>query len=150
VSVLSPSRCSLPPAVAVWKRILRQWRVHSVAQRTSVLFVLLILLFPFVSPLVADQNDDSKLPPCCRRAGAHHCSVLRQSTTLGPAITASPCPSFPSFQTLTVPAPGPITASIRFRIASFISEWVDFSQLRWVPSSRSRSHQERGPPSLLS
>jgi hypothetical protein len=54
---------------------------------------------------VLDARDDSRLPACCRRNGAHHCAMsedmqaaLERATGSAPTFTApATCPSFPGF-----------------------------------------------------
>ena len=62
--------------------------------------VLLFWLGPLVALLPAD--DESRLPPCCRRHGAHHCAMAAAmaSRFIQPGsapILAAPshCPSYP-------------------------------------------------------
>jgi len=64
----------------------------------SVLLVLFFGLWPLTGALEA--SDDSRLPPCCRRHGKHHCAMTMQmvaSTTT--SLMAPPtCPLFPGFK----------------------------------------------------
>jgi hypothetical protein len=67
------------------------------------LSILLVLLFAAGPLAAALQSDDLRLPPCCRRHGAHHCSMsdamiasmLRLSH--GKPILTAPahCPFYP-------------------------------------------------------
>lgn len=70
------------------------------------LALLLILFFALgLLPGLLEATEDSRLPACCRRHGAHHCALseepqaaLEQATRSTPAFTASAtCPSFPGF-----------------------------------------------------
>ena len=67
-----------------------------------LLGVVLILVF-WLGPLVAllPAGDESRLPACCRRHGAHHCAMA--SVGYAPASGATPvfgapsqCPSYPA------------------------------------------------------
>lgn len=67
--------------------------------------LFLILLFS-LGPLVAtvQGEDESRLPACCRRNGAHHCAMTVAQTSLlalaaGQHILISPntCPRFPGY-----------------------------------------------------
>ncbi|HZY64240.1 MAG TPA: hypothetical protein VFE38_17110 [Edaphobacter sp.] len=68
-----------------------------------LLAISLLLLFglPLVSPLFAlSTNPDANLPACCRRNGAHHCTMnlehARTLTNSAPSFTApSRCPFYP-------------------------------------------------------
>ena len=67
----------------------------------------LLILFFALGPLqgVLEASEDSRLPACCRRNGAHHCAMsedmraaLDRATSSSPALTApATCPSFPGF-----------------------------------------------------
>jgi hypothetical protein len=70
----------------------------------SIVLMLVLGLLP-LSPLIGG-SEDANLPVCCRRHGAHHCSMnvaakramAAQDRT--PAFDASPtCPSYPSAAT---------------------------------------------------
>ncbi|MGB7548225.1 MAG: hypothetical protein WBM14_10785, partial [Terracidiphilus sp.] len=70
-----------------------------------VLSIFLVLLFG-LGPLSAtlEASDDARLPPCCRRHGAHHCAMaeamiarMAQAASGTPAFTApSHCPFYPT------------------------------------------------------
>lgn len=69
----------------------------------SILLVLCFGLGPLTSTLQA--GDDLRLPPCCRRNGAHHCAMAdammarmaQAATDRKPAFTApSHCPFYPT------------------------------------------------------
>src|SRR5512135_2037673 len=67
----------------------------------------LLILFFALGPLqgVLEASEDSRLPACCRRHGAHHCAMsedmraaLEKATGSSPAFAASmTCPSYPGF-----------------------------------------------------
>ncbi|HEY1160128.1 MAG TPA: hypothetical protein VGE83_05825 [Terracidiphilus sp.] len=69
----------------------------------SIFFVLFFGLGPLAAALGA--SDDARLPPCCRRHGAHHCvlsmrmaSMMAQAASGKPIFTApAQCPSFPGY-----------------------------------------------------
>jgi hypothetical protein len=68
---------------------------------------ILLMLFFALGPLqgLLEASEDSRLPACCRRHGAHHCAMdqdmqaaLQQETSSTPAFSApATCPSFPGF-----------------------------------------------------
>ena len=123
-----------------------------------VLATLLVSVFSFslIGPaLVAGGNSD--LPACCRRGGQHHCAMMGMdaapSPLSGPTVKANTpkCPYFPkagavlphsgvallrASQSVSSASPGRLTIHSRVGAAYHL-----FS---------SRSHQKRGPPSLLS
>ena len=67
----------------------------------------LLILFFALGPLqgVLEAGEDSRLPACCRRQGAHHCAMseemqaaMERATSTAPAFSApATCPSFPGF-----------------------------------------------------
>jgi hypothetical protein len=72
-----------------------------------LLSIFLILLF-WLGPLAAflPGSDESRLPPCCRRHGAHHCAMYLRMMAMaaeaasgGTPIVTAPvtCPRFPGF-----------------------------------------------------
>jgi hypothetical protein len=77
----------------------------------SIFLILFFGLGPMTATLQAD--DDSGLPACCRRHGAHHCemtarmaAMLAQRGSAEPILTApSTCPYFPGYTVAPAPAP---------------------------------------------
>lgn len=73
----------------------------------SIFLVLCFGLGPLTGMLKA--SDESRLPACCRRHGAHHCAMAMEMAVMmasgsTPTLNAPPtCPSFPGF------AAGPCT-----------------------------------------
>ncbi len=75
-------------------------------QMRRPLAIMLVLFFA-LGPLqgVLQASDESRLPACCRRNGAHHCAMnqdmraaLERAIGSTPAFTApATCPSFPGF-----------------------------------------------------
>lgn len=72
----------------------------------------LLILFFGLGPLTAtlQADDESRLPACCRRHGAHHCSMadamraqlVALATSKTPALTApSHCPLYPHSNSAT-------------------------------------------------
>lgn len=68
----------------------------------SIFLVLYIWLGPLAAALPG--SEDARLPPCCRRHGAHHCSLsLRMAARRAAAASGKPafnapstCPLFPA------------------------------------------------------
>ena len=67
----------------------------------SLLLILLFTLGPLAATVQGD--DESRLPACCRRNGAHHCAMSESAARLiaeayaGKSIFTAPstCPRFP-------------------------------------------------------
>ena len=75
----------------------------------TVFLILLFWLGPFAAILPA--SAESRLPACCRRHGAHHCTMSAEeaselaqvSSGSAPALTApAHCPSFPGSQAASI------------------------------------------------
>jgi hypothetical protein len=114
------------------------------------LAILLLAAFglPAVAPLLAlGQDADANLPLCCRRNGAHHCTMGMAQDSSTPAVSAH-CASFPQ----------PTAVAPSLTLTGFIAT----QPLLKLPSatlaapaqaetqrriSRERSRHTRGPPS---
>jgi hypothetical protein len=128
--------------------------VYHESQMRRGLSIFLILTFA-LAPLsaLADGSEDANLPLCCRRHGAHHCSMnvaamramMRQDGS--PAFTAPiTCPYYPPAATVfstRPPALAVLTVSVQ----------VHGSQVRVALTAPSapiskpnRTHAGRGPP----
>jgi hypothetical protein len=116
----------------------------------SILLVLFFGLCPLTGMLEA--SDDSRLPPCCRRHGSHHCAMAMRmaamTTSSSTPELAAPmaCPRFPGFMA------GPSTASHAL-LASAASLPVLLVQAHSPAASRAharlspiRTHAGRDPP----
>lgn len=120
------------------------------------LALLAVLSLPLISA-VTSANPESKLPPCCRRDGKHHCSMAMAGNDAMPE-TGSPafkpakavCASYPvaksspaSWAFLTAPAPqfaGPVTTVLQAVAQTEAHYRIAYN----------RSRQKRGPPSFHS
>jgi hypothetical protein len=120
-------------------------------RRLLSLVLLAAFSFPLIAPALAlGQDADAGLPACCRRNGAHHCSMkmhLPPSTT--PEVSLH-CPNFPQ------PSAAPSLISSAALLLTADSVAFDF----FAPTapqqaetqrriSRARSHHKRGPPAFL-
>ena len=117
----------------------------------SVLLVLFFGLWPLSGALEA--SDDSRLPACCRRHGAHHCAMTGLKAQAGsgvaPMLSApTTCPLFPGF--LAGPsAPG-------HALAASVAGWpVVQVQMRGLGDGPAEARMRpagidagRGPPAL--
>jgi len=118
----------------------------------SLLLVLFFGLWPLTGALEA--SDDSRLPSCCRRHGAHHCAMsMRMVEAVSgstPMLTAPPtCPLFPGAlsgtsaptHALAVTAVRPPASVVQARCLAANREGA-----RMMPI---RTHAGRGPPVLF-
>ncbi len=116
----------------------------------SGFLIALFLLGPLAAAL---GDDDASLPPCCRRHGAHHCSMARLRTAIiasgKPIVTApSTCPSYPGDNALTAtPLHGlaPAIASEFSLPAQLRSPAAAHAAAR---ASAARTRSSRAPPAL--
>ncbi len=79
---------------------------------------IFLILFFGLGPLAAalPSSDESRLPPCCRRHGAHHCAMMMrmkaQAASGKPAFSAPMhCPLYPSCTGATAPPSDAMAAS---------------------------------------
>ena len=117
--------------------------------------LLLLFTLPLVSPLFAASPADASVPVCCRRDGRHHCIMAmaaRSSSSNAETKIASlheRCP-----YNLTAPVainlsfvPDEILTTIS---AGSVGDSACPAETKVCLRSRfNRSHQKRGPPSLL-
>jgi hypothetical protein len=121
----------------------------------SIFLVLIFALGPLSTALEA--SDDARLPPCCRRHGAHHCAmsdamiarmIETESTT--PAFTApSHCPYYPAnLSAIMAPmhALAPSPASLPVLLAQAHSPSAARAAARVSPV---RTHAGRSPPASI-
>jgi len=116
----------------------------------SLLLLSFFLLGPLAAPL---GDDDASLPACCRRHGAHHCSMARLRAAIlasgNPIVTApSTCPSYPGDNALT-PSPlhslAPAT-SAEFSLPAALHSPTGARAAACVSAAHTRS--SRAPPAL--
>jgi hypothetical protein len=125
-------------------------------RRLLAISLLLLFNFSLISPLFAlGANTGTNLPACCRRSGAHHCSmgVERRGQLAGEAGAKAPtirerCPYLP--KVLSVMS----TAHFVLHATSAVFAGV-VTLPASVPQAREkrhltldRSHLKRGPPFL--
>jgi hypothetical protein len=122
----------------------------------SILMILLFWLGPLTALLPASA-DDSRLPPCCRRHGAHHCamsmrmaSLMSQATSGGKPVFAAPmtCPLYPgvlSDSTMTIEAIAAPPVSLPTLLAQPHSPAASRAAAR---ASQIRTRAGRGPPAF--
>ena len=93
---------------------------HGIQMRRAL--SILLLLFFGLGPLAATLqagSEETHLPACCRRLGAHHCAMTAETAATlaaaasGMAILRAPstCPAFPGWNATTPSAPQAVLAS---------------------------------------
>lgn len=116
----------------------------------SISLILLLWLGPLAA--VLPGIDESRLPLCCRRHGAHHCADADASASTsadsGPSFTASSrCSQFPATVAATTtaavaPAVGPAAA------AAVVDLYIPGASRDAARVGQLRTQVDRGPPSL--
>ena len=118
--------------------------------------LLLLFTLPLVSPLFAASTTDADVPVCCRRDGKHHCMMAKvrhrpsgDSAQTGTASLRERCP-----YNLVTPAAVNLPFALHEAQTTLFSEIVTASaspaQTEAIHrTSFDRSHQKRGPPSLI-
>jgi len=122
---------------------------------TSIFLVLFFGLWPLTATLEA--GDDSRLPPCCRRHGAHHCAMaMRVAAMMAQAASGSTpyvtapmtCPLFPGFTAgPSTPAYG-LAASPANLPVLLAQPHSPAAGRADAPISPIRTRAGRGPPAL--
>ncbi len=127
----------------------------------SISLILFFWLGPLAATLPSLAGDESRLPACCRRHGAHHCTMSAQMMgqtaaqiraaleASGPILTApSHCPFFPQhIATLTAPlhALAAVSVGLPVQLARPHSPAASRAAAR---VSQRRTRDDRGPPAL--
>jgi hypothetical protein len=118
-----------------------------------ILAIGLLLLFAsaYVLPMVMTDAEQN-LPACCRNDGKHHCSMMdnpSQSAEPSFQILRAKCPCWP-VGTVNSSRHDVLVCTAALIYGELLSHPATFSQteVRYVVS-QTRSHQKRGPPSLL-
>jgi hypothetical protein len=120
-------------------------------RRGASIFLLLIFLLGSLPGALGD--DDAGLPACCRRNGAHHCSMGRLRAAIlasGQPIASAPstCPSYPGDNALTTaPIHGlaPIAATA---LAIPTAQHSPAAARAAARAAVARSRSSRAPPTL--
>ena len=121
-------------------------------------FSILLILFFALGPLSATlgASEDASLPACCRRHGAHHCAMSRETSASTVESGSTPvvhapftCPYYPaSVATVSGSILALVAAAVRVPVPaarSYRSVAVTMVAL----SNPSRTHSGRGPPSEI-
>jgi hypothetical protein len=113
--------------------------------------LLLLFSLPLISPVLAlAASSDANLPACCRRNGAHHCT-MKVGPAAGINLSSIPqhCPAYPAMVT-----------QIRHGVLSFQTASLIFAEIVSHPTPRLQTQararvaldcarQQRGPPADL-
>jgi hypothetical protein len=119
----------------------------------SIVLVLFFGLGP-LSVLAGASEDDTSLPACCRRLGAHHCAM----SSVASAMTASSapsfsapvtCPRYPGAAAAVVSPAFALTAAQNALPAMMAQAYKAAGAYAAAPSSPSRTRAGRGPPSRI-
>lgn len=118
-------------------------------RRASAILLLIAFSLPLIAAPFADS--DSNLPACCRRLGKHHCGMVTGDSSSGPALARRDCPYLPTLSAVAVPAVVvlPQSSSVSTSPIVIVQPAVLVRSRHRCGVSLDKSHQKRGPPSLL-
>ena len=122
------------------------------------LAIMLVLFFAF-GPLqgVLGASDDSRLPACCRRNGAHHCvmnaemlAMMKRVYSSTPAFAApATCPLFPGLDAGYSTPSHALTPSLASLPALFEQNHSLIAANAVVRMNPVRTPKGRAPPACL-
>jgi len=127
---------------------------HRAMRRVPAILLVFVFSFSPIAPALF-SDAESNLPACCRRDGKHHCNMMGGMTAApssGLAVDAlrAGCPFFPGGAVVPSPAAA-LLAACQPAGVSIVSQIASRAQAdAGYLISFNRSHQKRGPPSLLS
>ena len=126
---------------------------HEAVRRISASSLLVALFYSLIAPaLFADP--ESNLPECCRRKGAHQCSMSTpDESSIGSLAfkLGQRCPAFPQAPAVTSDGAAAFSTSPSAIFAALVSHPAVQQQTEArYRVSFSRSRQKRGPPAFLS
>jgi len=118
---------------------------------TVLLLLQVNLVAPFLSAWMA--GSEAALPACCRRTGAHGCSMQhnppQREAGAGWHALSKPCAAFPAI--LSIPSSStPVVLTAQLAISALFTSHPN-SPLQTEARGRvswHRSHQKRGPPAF--
>jgi hypothetical protein len=118
----------------------------------AIFLILLFGLAPLTAALAA--SDESRLPPCCRRHGAHHCAMMarwRAQIDSGKPVVGTPstCPLYPGYGLPSIAALDALAVDqaappVLFAQRHSIAAPSDATRLTPL-----RSRAGRGPPAAI-
>jgi hypothetical protein len=135
-------------------------------RRASAICALSAICYAWIAPL-ALADSEANLPACCRRNGAHHCSMKgsmpgeMQSGEMEESVPSTDGTAFYFARQCCPACPGTAAASNQGPVAVLRNSAAIFAGLVSHPSIQpqtearyrvafSRSRQKRGPPVVLS
>jgi hypothetical protein len=123
-------------------------------RRILSLTLLLLFSLPLISPLLAlGQSSDSQLPACCRRNGAHRCSMSPDQLAAlnhGQHFTTAKmkCPMFPQSVAPSHHETSAISLSA-ILFAAVHAHPAQFPQVEaWARVALEGARLKRGPPAV--
>ena len=111
--------------------------------------LLAIFCISLVNPLLFGSDSDSRLPACCRRNGAHKCSMVTPVSS-GPGWFAARCNSYPGPQPFPPPVGAEPAVGSNTDAELVFGKPPSVNTLHGSAVSFDRSNQKRGPPVLPS
>lgn len=129
---------------------------HAVRRLLTILQLLLLVVPTFwsaFSGMNMHGNDESNLPVCCRRSGAHHCAIAAsQRVGMDGSLSASAIPQhcnyFPKGLPVIPHAPVFLAPSAVYFSQILSHPACSAQTLARLRIARDRSRQKRGPPVL--
>jgi hypothetical protein len=126
-------------------------------QRFAAAALFLVIVAPSLLPL-AVPGPESALPACCRRDGKHHCAMLgqlhghRQKQSAEATFRTAPdlCPYRSTLYSRTGPHAIGVPINSAYYAGAVSHPAVTIAVRVWARISSARSHQKRGPPTILS
>jgi hypothetical protein len=118
----------------------------------SIALVLVFLLGPLSAAL--EGSEESRLPACCRRHGAHHCMMSEQTARMmsgsGPAFSPpAHCPLFPEYRAVTMAPAHALAASVASLPAPLAQAHTPSAARAAALVTQVRTRAGRGPPASL-
>ena len=112
----------------------------------SIAMVLLFWLGPLSA--LAPGSDDSQLPACCRRHGAHHCAMSTDVGSVAAHVFTAPahCPQY----NRALPAAVTVFTLPEISVAALATETrLTIVSIQSEALHQTRTASTRGPPAIL-
>jgi hypothetical protein len=120
-------------------------------RRSLAISLLLLFSLPLIAPLFALQADgDGNLPACCRRNGAHHCSLQIPGESQGMRLSAirEKCPAYPKAVTSMKRNDLSLQTASLLHSDALIHPAEETQAEACARMTLYRTQQQRGPPAL--
>ena len=120
-------------------------------RRSLAISLLLLFSLPLIAPLFAMQADaGGNLPACCRRNGAHHCSMQMpgESRRMHLSAIREKCPAYPKAVTSTKRTDLSLQRSTLLLSGALVHPAAETRVRAWARMALYRSQQQRGPPAF--